>query len=109
MHAITSCLAPTCRHTFERTHAVSDARPWREVFFEKEGLAFSFSWGKRRARIAARSSCGQGLHERAKLIAAIGIAFEHVEGRCAGRKENDLAGFGDGVRSLDCTGERIND
>ena len=46
------------------------------------------------------------MHERAKLVAAVGITFEHVERRCAGRKKNDLAGFGRGVRAFDRIGQR---
>ena len=49
------------------------------------------------------------MHEGTKLIAAIGIALEHVEGRSPGREEDDFARLRDRVRALDRIGQRIRD
>src|SRR5438552_4714999 len=48
----------------------------------------------------------QSLHEDTKLIAAIGVAFKHVEGRCAWGKKNQFARPGEGVCALNRIGER---
>jgi hypothetical protein len=39
-----------------------------------------------------------------ELVAAIGVAFKHVEGRSAGRKENDIAFGRRRVGALDRVG-----
>jgi hypothetical protein len=49
------------------------------------------------------------LHEFAKLIAAIGVTFEHVEGGSSRREENDLAGACAVVRAFDGVGDRVRD
>jgi len=50
---------------------------------------------------------GQSLHEGAKLIAAIRVAFEHVEGRLYGRKENNFAGPRYCVGAFDCIASEV--
>jgi hypothetical protein len=47
------------------------------------------------------------LDKRAKLIAALGVAFEHVERRCARGKKDHFTGLRDGMRAFDRIGERV--
>ena len=46
------------------------------------------------------------MHEGTELVAAIGVALEHVEGGSAGRKEDDFAGCASRVGALDGLSER---
>ena len=47
----------------------------------------------------------QSPHQGTKLIAAIGVALEHVEGGGAGRKKDNLTRPGQGARALDRIGQ----
>src|SRR5262249_18589316 len=79
------------------SYASADARNERRAV-----AARSFFLGRNLEIFISMRKC---LHERAKLIAAIGITLEHIEGRCARRKEDDLSRFGCNMRLLNRVGE----
>src|SRR4029077_11048400 len=93
-----SCLALiSLRSPLREMRRRSAARLRPEAFCVRGTLVFS--WFR----------LGQSLHKGAKLIAAIGVAFEHVEGRGARGKKDNLAGPGYCVGAFNGIGQAVGD